>query len=84
MPSPFDTWYSTNVAPILEEQIKLLPEPTREPIRKGSREQMAACWNAALRAVCQTKFTREEFPPPCGLPAEIREQILELGPQVTP
>lgn len=49
--TPFDTWYSTNVAPILEEQIKLLPEPTREPIRKGSREQMAACWNAAIDAV---------------------------------
>lgn len=46
--SPFETWYTANVEPILRAQLANLPKPTHEPIRKASREQMAACWNAAI------------------------------------
>jgi hypothetical protein len=44
--TPFDTWYSTNIAPTL---------PTDAPpaVLKLSREMMAACWNAALTAIQQ-------------------------------
>jgi hypothetical protein len=46
----FDEWYSQNVKPNLEHSLRHMPEPAREPIRQASRESMAACWNAALRA----------------------------------
>lgn len=70
--TPFDTWYSTHIAPTI---------PTDAPaiVQKLSREMMAACWNAALDAVGRTKFTREEFPIPCGLPNEIIQQIRGLA-----
>jgi hypothetical protein len=46
--TPFETWYAANVEPILRNQLAALPKSTHEPIRKASREQMAACWNAAV------------------------------------
>jgi hypothetical protein len=36
----------------------------------------AVRYQAALRNVSTRKYTREEFPTPCGLPQEIRDQIL--------
>jgi hypothetical protein len=36
------------------------------------------CWNVALEVVCRTKFTRDEFPQPMGLPPEIQQQIRAL------
>lgn len=71
----FDAWYSAKIAPTI-------PVDAPEIVKKLSREMMAACWNAALEAVCSARFTREEFPPPCGLPQEIKEQIRALGAQV--
>jgi hypothetical protein len=73
----FDRWYSTHIAPTL---------PTDAPpqVLRAAKEAMAACWNQALRTVSQTKFTRREFPTPCQLPGEIREQIGELEARVTP
>lgn len=76
--TPFDAWYSSVIAPNLEQTLKCVPPVQAKALRESSRAAMAACWNAALRAVSQTRFTREEFPPPCQLPAEIREQIAEL------
>jgi hypothetical protein len=74
----FTAWYESVIKPQLEETLKSMPVVTREPLRTASRMSMAACWNAALDAVCYAKFTREEYPPAICLPAEIREQILEL------
>lgn len=68
----FAAWYSVHVEPTL-------PPTLPDLARKAARDAMAACWNAALRSVCTAQFTREEFPPPCALPAEIREQIMELS-----
>jgi len=76
--TPFDTWYSSVIAPNLEQTLTRVPPIQAKALRESSRAAMAACWNAALRTVCQTKFTREEFPPPVQLPGEIREQIQEL------
>jgi hypothetical protein len=63
--TPFEAWYSANVAPQVEQMLKQIPEAARGKIREASREQMAACWNAALETVCKFSFVREEFPP-CG------------------
>jgi hypothetical protein len=46
--TPFDTWYSTIISPVLEPTLKNLPAPAREPMRKASRESMAASWNACI------------------------------------
>jgi hypothetical protein len=77
----FADWYNSTIVPQLNETLKNVPVQARETLRTASRRTMAACWNAALETVCQKKFTREEFPdfpPPCGLPVEIRKQILEM------
>jgi hypothetical protein len=77
--TPFESWYSSTVEPQLNETLKAAPLAARPLIAKASKETMANCWNAALRTICQTKFTREEWlPSPCQLPGEIREQIHEL------
>jgi hypothetical protein len=44
--TPFDTWYSSVIAPMFEEILKSYPASAREQMRKASRESMAACWNA--------------------------------------
>lgn len=44
--TPFDSWYSANIAPAHEEILKNVPEPARSAMRQASRESMAACWNA--------------------------------------
>lgn len=49
--TPFDRWYSANIAPLHEEILKSYPASAREQMRKASRESMAACWNAALDGV---------------------------------
>ncbi len=68
----FAEWYSANVEPGVIQMANTLPDKAaREMTLKAARDSMAACWNAALDSVCHAKFTREEFPPPCGLPAEI-------------
>jgi hypothetical protein len=41
--NPFDTWYSTNIAPTIPKDAPVI-------VKKLSREMMAACWNAALDA----------------------------------
>ena len=48
--TPFDTWYSANIAPMLEQTLVRIPPKAREPMRQASRESMAACWNAAVDA----------------------------------
>jgi hypothetical protein len=52
--TPFDSWFSSTVLPQLEQTLKAVPVPAREPMRKAAREQMAACWNAALDAALGT------------------------------
>jgi hypothetical protein len=69
--TPFDKWFESTIVPTM-------PPDMPAAARKLVREPFKACWNAALKQVCSTQFTREEFPIPCGLPAEIREQILGL------
>jgi hypothetical protein len=68
--TPFDAYFEEKIAPAL----KGAPENAV----KMARQSAAEIWNAALRTVAQTKFTRDEFPPPCQLPGEIREQIAGL------
>jgi hypothetical protein len=47
-----------------------------------ARAVYAECWDAALEAVCRTTFTREEWPPPVGLPQEINDQIRAMKARV--
>ena len=75
----FSDWYAANIAPGLEETIKTYKPELKIALRLASRQAMAACWNAALQTVYNQRFTREEFPQPCRLPAEILEQIMGLG-----
>jgi hypothetical protein len=42
--TPFDTWYSTHIAPTI-------PNDAPTIVKKLSQELMVACWNAALDAV---------------------------------
>ena len=46
----FAEWYDSIIVPQLNETLKNMPVPAREPIRTASRQTMAACWNAALDA----------------------------------
>jgi hypothetical protein len=45
--TPFESWYSREVAP-------KLPNDLPPQIRQASKEAMAACWNAALDAAQET------------------------------
>lgn len=54
--TPFDSWFSSTVLPQLEQTLKAVPKPAHEPMRKAAREQMAACWNAALNATHASEF----------------------------
>jgi hypothetical protein len=45
---------------------------------QAKKQTYVHCWNVALEVVCRTKFTRQEYPPPVGLPQEICEQIRAL------
>ena len=46
----FAEWYDSTIVPQLNETLKNVPVPAREPLRTASRQTMAACWNAALDA----------------------------------
>lgn len=54
--TPFDSWFSSNVLPQLEQTLKAVPKPAHEPMRTAAREQFAACWNAALDAARESEF----------------------------
>lgn len=44
----FAEWYDSTIVPQLNETLKNVPVPAREPLRTASRQTMAACWNAAI------------------------------------
>ena len=46
----FSEWYDSTIVPQLNETLKNMPVPAREPLRTASRQTMAACWNAAIDA----------------------------------
>jgi hypothetical protein len=46
--TPFESWYSSTVEPQLTKTVQHLPIQTIAALSKASKEQMAACWNAAL------------------------------------
>jgi hypothetical protein len=48
----FERWYSSTIAPQLEQSLKPLPKAVHGQLRKASRETYVLCWNAALREVC--------------------------------
>jgi hypothetical protein len=52
--TPFDSWYSSVIAPQLEKALEKLPVQVHERLRREGRESMAACWNAALSAGIST------------------------------
>ena len=44
----FEAWYSSTIAPQLEQSVKPLPKVVHEQLRKASRETYVLCWNAAI------------------------------------
>ena len=56
----FAEWYDSTIIPQLNETLKNMPVPAREPLRTASRQTMAACWNAAIDAAEAELFS--EYP----------------------
>ena len=79
----FDTWYSANVVPQIEQQIKALPKVVHAQIRKSSREAMAACWNAAIDQFGSQLLAQYEKDQPI-LGSDIIEMGEKLRVKVTP
>jgi hypothetical protein len=52
--TPFESWYSSTIAPQLTDTVKHLPPQAAAALAKASKESMAACWNAALDAARQS------------------------------
>ena len=52
----FEAWYSSTIAPQLEQSLKPLPKVVHEQLRKASRETYVLCWNAALDAASEYKL----------------------------
>jgi hypothetical protein len=49
--TPFESWYSSTVEPQLTKTVQHLPVLAAAALAKASKESMAACWNAALKAI---------------------------------
>lgn len=70
----FEQWWSE-----VEKRAGAIGTERYRPEMRRLAEIARQAYCAALTAICEAKFTREEFPTPCGLPQEIKDQILALG-----